>query len=251
MKQDRFNRHLHPDEKQGIRNLANGDPDKEHRLEAAGCALVHCAAEYAPGPADYATYSMLEREGAAFTVEQAQLRNYNVASFSTIDYGGMVRQTPGGSLFRYSTDDTRTDQKSSLEAMAAQRPGTVDYVTIQYGAGVGGGLTINAHNGNLYYSASIAASRSVGGAATAGVITDNVGQNTPDKGRLTDEFLAGQSAGGSECAFGACLGVNHSIGGSTALEFGAGFGGFTKTPNVDGNAAFGYSGQVPNPLKKK
>ncbi|SAL04216.1 filamentous hemagglutinin outer membrane protein [Caballeronia ptereochthonis] len=248
---DRYNRQLHPDEKQAIKNLANGDADKEHRLEAAGCALVHCAAEYAPGTANYAKYSALEQEGAAFTVEQAQLRNYNGASFSTAGYGGMVRQTPGSSLFQYSTDDTQTDQKSSLAAMAAQRPGSVDYVTIQYGAGVGGGLTINTHNGNLYYGASVAASRSVGGAVTAGVITDNVGQNAPDKGKLTDEFLAGQSVGGSGCAFGACLGTNHSIGGSTAFEFGVGFGGFTKTPNIDGNAAFGYSGQIPNPLKKQ
>ncbi|WP_143325619.1 MULTISPECIES: hypothetical protein [Burkholderiaceae] len=112
-------------------------------------------------------------------------------------------------------------------------------------------MTINTHNGNLYYGASVAASRSVGGAVTAGVITNNVGQNSPDKGRLTDEFLAGQSAGGSGCAFGACLGFNHSIGGSTAFEFGVGFGGFTKAPSLDGNAAFGYSGQIPNLLKKQ
>jgi len=57
---DRFNRQLHPEEKKVITQLANGDADKEHRLEAAGCALVHCAAEYAPGTPDYANYSALE-----------------------------------------------------------------------------------------------------------------------------------------------------------------------------------------------
>jgi len=41
-----YNRQLHPDEKQVIKTLANGDADKEHRLEAAGCALVHCSAGY-------------------------------------------------------------------------------------------------------------------------------------------------------------------------------------------------------------
>ncbi|CAH2906509.1 MAG: Putative large exoprotein involved in heme utilization or adhesion of ShlA/HecA/FhaA family [uncultured Paraburkholderia sp.] len=248
---DRYNRQLHPDEKPAIKNLANGDPDKEHRLEAAACALVQCAAEYAPGTADYAKYSALQTEGAAFTSEQAQLKNYNGTYFSTTGYGGMVQQTPGSSMFKYSAGDAQADHKSSLAAMAAQRPGSVDYVTIQYGAGVGGGLTINTHNGNVYYGASIAASRSAGGAITAGVITDNVGQNSLDKGKLTDEFLSGQSAGESGCAFGACLGVNHSMGGSTAFEFGIGFGGFTKAPNVDGNAAFGYSGQISNPLKKQ
>ena len=44
---DRFNRQLHP-EKKVIKDLSNGDKDKEHCLEAAGCALVHCAAESKP-----------------------------------------------------------------------------------------------------------------------------------------------------------------------------------------------------------
>ncbi|VWC77495.1 hemagglutinin [Burkholderia lata] len=247
---DRFNRQLHPEEKKVIHDLANGDTNKEHRLEAAGCALVHCAAGYAPGTADYAKYSALEQEGAGYTIEQAQLKNYNGTYFATASYGGMVKQTPGGSLFQYSMTDVQRDQKSWSSGMAVQRPGSVDYVSIQYSAGIGGGLTINAHNGNIYYGASIAASRSAGGAITAGVITDNVGQSSVDKGKLTDAFLAGQSVGGSGCAFGACVGVNHAIGGSTAFEFGVGFGGFTKIPNVNGNSAAGYSGEIPNPFGK-
>ncbi|WP_185658255.1 hemagglutinin repeat-containing protein, partial [Burkholderia sp. Bp8992] len=247
---DRFNRQLHPEEKQAIKTLANGNADKEHRLEAAGCALVHCAAEYAPGTADYTKYSALEQEGAGYTAEQAQLKNYNGTYFATTSYGGMVKQTPDGSLFQYSVTDIQADQKSWASGMAAQRPGTVDYVSIQYGAGIGGALTINTHNGNLYYGASIAASRSAGGAITAGVIADNVGQSSVDKGKLTDAFLSGQSAGASGCAFGACVGVNHAIGGATAFEFGVGFGGFTKAPNVNGNATGGYSGQITNPFGK-
>ncbi|WP_230975078.1 hemagglutinin repeat-containing protein, partial [Burkholderia stagnalis] len=245
---DRFNRQLHPEEKKVIHDLANGDTDKEHRLEAAGCALVHCAAGYAPGTADYAKYSALEREGTSYTVEQAQLTSYNGTYFAAASYGGMVKQTPGSGLFQYSVNDGRADQKSWASGVAAQRPGAIDYVTIQYGAGIGGGLTVNVHNGNVYYGASISASRSTGGAIAAGVITGNVGQYSVDKGRLTDEFLAGQSVGGAGCAFGACVGVNHAIGGSTAFEFGVGFGGFTKAPNVNGNAAGGYSGQIPNPF---
>ncbi|WP_198364088.1 hemagglutinin repeat-containing protein, partial [Burkholderia ubonensis] len=247
---DRFNRQLHPEEMKVIHDLANGDTDKERRLEAAGCALVHCAAGYAPGTDDYAKYSTLEREGAGYTAEQTQLKNYNGTYFATASYGGMVKQTPGGSLFQYSATDMQADQKSWASGVATQRPGSVDYVSIQYGAGIGGGLTINTHNGNLYYGAFIAASRSAGGAITAGVITDNVGQSSVDKGKLTDAFLSGQSVGGSGCAFGACVGVNHAIGGSTAFEFGVGFGGFSKAPNVSGNAAAGYSGQIPNPFAK-
>lgn len=161
-----------------------------------------------------------------------------------------MRRMPSGSLFQYNATDVQADRKSWASEVAAQRPGSVDYVTIQYGAGIGGGLTVNTHNGNLYYGASIAASRSAGGVITAGVITGNVGQYPVDKGKLTDAFLAGQTVGGSGCAFGACVGANHAIGGSTAFEFGVGFGGFTKTPNVGGNAAAGYSGQISNPLGK-
>jgi filamentous hemagglutinin len=64
MGNDRYNRMLHPEEKQGIKNLAKGDADKEHRLEAAGCALVHCAAEYAPGTVDY-SFTSAAATGAA------------------------------------------------------------------------------------------------------------------------------------------------------------------------------------------
>ena len=38
--------------------------------------------------------------------------------------------------------------------------------------------------------------------------------------------------------------------GSTAFEFGVGFVGFTKAPNLNGNAADGYSSQIPNPFVK-
>ncbi|WP_175689831.1 hypothetical protein [Burkholderia anthina] len=54
---DRFNRQLHPEEKQVIKKLAGNGENKEHRLKAAACALVQCAAEYAPGTPDYARYA--------------------------------------------------------------------------------------------------------------------------------------------------------------------------------------------------
>ncbi len=238
---DRYNRQLHPDEKQAIKNLANGDADKEHRLEAAGCALIHCAAEFAPGTADYAKYSALEQEGATYTAEQTQLKNYSGSSFSTAGYGGMVRQTPGSSLFQYSTDNTQTDRKSSLAAMAAQRPGSVDYVTLQAGAGLGGSVTVNLYNGNVYAGGSISASREKGVGIVFGMIPDNVGMSTTNKAEETDKLLVGQSVGGNGCLYGVCGGLNHSVGGRTAVEVGIGIGGVTKQANPSGNGSGGYS----------
>jgi filamentous hemagglutinin len=120
---DRFNRQLHPEEKKVIKDLANGDAEKAHRLEAAGCALVHCAAEYVPGTTDYIKYSALEKEGASYTAEQMQLQSYNATLFSTAGSGGMVRVTPGNILFRYSADDARADSSAFISNALATQPG--------------------------------------------------------------------------------------------------------------------------------
>ncbi|EIF31626.1 filamentous hemagglutinin family N-terminal domain [Burkholderia sp. Ch1-1] len=238
---DMYNRQLHPNEKKIIHDLANGDADKEHRLEAAGCALVHCAAEYAPGTADYAKYSVMEQEGAGYAAEQAQLKNYNGTSFSAAGYGGMVRQTPGSSLFHYSVDDAQTDQKSWASGMATQRPGSIDYVTIQAGAGIGGSVTVNLHDGSVYAAGSVSASREKGAGIVVGMIPDNVGRSAADKADLTNQFLGGYSVGGNGCLYGICSGLNHAVGGQTAIEVGVGVGGVTKTPSPEGNAGGGYS----------
>ncbi|WP_246184170.1 hypothetical protein [Paraburkholderia bonniea] len=240
---DRFNRQLHPDEKQAIKNLANGDADKEHRLEAAGCALVHCAAEFAPGTADYAKYSALETEGAGYTAEQAQLQSYNGVSLSLTAYGGMVRQSSGG-LFQYPITDSTADNKAMQAAMEARRPGAIDYVTLQGGAGVGGSTTINLHNGNVYAGASVSASRGIGFGIIFGTIPDSVGKTADQKANDTDNLLQGQSVGGNGCLFGVCGGLNHAVGGSTAVEIGVGVGGTTKAPNPGGNGSWGYSDQI-------
>nr|WP_322786961.1 hemagglutinin repeat-containing protein [Paraburkholderia ginsengisoli] len=145
-----FNRQLDQSEKQVIKNLANGDPAEAHRLEAAACAMVHCAAQYAPGTPEYAQYSALEAEGAGYTAEQAKLANYSETFLSAGTYGGMVQQTQASNLFHYSAVNAQADNAAMRAGMAAQRPGELDYLTIQGGAGFGGAFTVNLHNGNTY-----------------------------------------------------------------------------------------------------
>ncbi|WP_116142590.1 hypothetical protein [Paraburkholderia sp. BL27I4N3] len=214
-----YNRQLHPEEKQIIINLANGDADKERRLEAAGCALVQCAAEFAPGTADYTKYSPLQNEGASYIYEQKQLLSYNGSSFSAASYGGMVRQTSASSLFHYSADDTHADQNAAQAAMAAQRSASIDYVTLQAGAGLGGSVTINMHDGNVYAGGSVSASREKGAGVVVGMIPDNVGKTDDQKAEATDNLIKGQSLGGNTCLFGVCGGLNRSVGGQTAVDF--------------------------------
>jgi len=47
------NRQLHPSEIKRINELAGGNAKRRAELEAAGCALVHCSAEFVQGSADY------------------------------------------------------------------------------------------------------------------------------------------------------------------------------------------------------
>ncbi|WMY09817.1 hypothetical protein [Paraburkholderia phenoliruptrix] len=237
---DRFNRQLHPEEKRAIKNLANGDADK------AGCALVHCAAEYAPGTVDYAKYAALEAEGAGYTTQRAQLQDHNGTSVSLAGYGGMVRQS-SGRWFQYPVADSTADNKAMQPAMEAQRAGSVDDLTVQ-GGGLGGGgaLTVNLHNGNVYLSGPGSMPVVPSASIVGGMVASNPGLPTGQKGSNTDDFLAGASAGGGVCAVGVCGGVNHGIGGDTAFEVGVETGGITKALNPNG-----YGGTNPTDASRK
>ncbi|MEJ8795630.1 hypothetical protein WKR88_04995 [Trinickia caryophylli] len=74
-----------------------------------------------------------------------------------------------------------------------------------------------------------------------GMIPDNVGKSAGDREYATDQLLSGPSVGGNGCLFGVCSGLNHSVGGQTAIEVGIGFGGVTKQPKPGGNGSGGYS----------
>ncbi|MDF3114581.1 hemagglutinin repeat-containing protein [Burkholderia sp. BCCIQ04A] len=239
---DRFNRQLHSEEKKVIHELANGDPNKEHRLEAAGCALVHCAAEYAPGTADYAKYSALEQEGAGYTAEQTQLKNYNGTYFAASGYGGMVKLTPASGLFQYSTDDLRADSNAFVSNVLSTRPGKLDYVSIGGAAfGSSAGISINLHNGNVYLGGGGAVPVVPGASVTVGVIPTAANQAPTIQADKTDNFLAGASLGVNMCAYGACVGGNHAFGGDTSVEVGVGFGGITRAPNLGGGGSTSVS----------
>jgi filamentous hemagglutinin len=72
---DANNRQLHPSEMRRIHELAEGDPKAEARLVIAGCALVKCSAEFAPGSAEHTYWQAIENKGATaeFGAERALL----------------------------------------------------------------------------------------------------------------------------------------------------------------------------------
>ncbi len=157
-----------------------------------------------------ATSDFLAGDGMqGFVSIPAPLLSYNGSSFSAATYGGMVQQTPASSLFHYSANDANADQKAAQAVMAAHRPGSIDYVTFQGGAGFGGSITINMHDGNVYVGGSVSASREKGAGVVVGMIPDNVGKTSDQKAEAINILIKGQSVGGNTCIFGVCGGLNH------------------------------------------
>ncbi|MGK5049789.1 hypothetical protein ACQ4WP_28450 [Janthinobacterium sp. GB4P2] len=93
-------------------------------------------------------------------------------------------------------------------------------------------ISINLHNGTIYAGGFVPDAASNGATATFGYLPSSYEYNRSreDKAKSTDSFMTGASAGLSGCAYGACLGINHAIGGETAKEVGIGFGGISKVP---------------------
>ena len=110
-----YNRQLHEDEKQRIRELAQGDAEKEARLTAAACALVKCYAEYPESSVAYSSLKAMADLGGsdAMAVERQQL------------------QTQQG-LFNYSTQGLLSDK--NVDA-AKQYNNTYQVTTRAAGAG--------------------------------------------------------------------------------------------------------------------
>lgn len=109
-------------------------------------------------------------------------------------------------------------------------------------------MTINLHNGNVYFSGSGSVPVVPGASIVGGVITSTPGLPMNQRGAETDGFLTGPSAGGGVCAYGVCVGANHAVGGSAAVEVGLGIGGISKTPDLGGYFGGGYGvpvGKMP------
>ncbi|KAG9610117.1 hypothetical protein KCV01_g3350, partial [Aureobasidium melanogenum] len=72
-----YNRQLHQTEEDRIQTLAGGDKEKQARLAAAACALVHCSAEYATDSPEFEQFSKLEQLGSReeYAAERDLLRS--------------------------------------------------------------------------------------------------------------------------------------------------------------------------------
>ncbi|WDR86091.1 hemagglutinin repeat-containing protein [Burkholderia ambifaria] len=97
---DRFNRQLHPDEKQAIHDKANGDKDEEKRLTRAACYAVKCWAEYPAGSDERNKNFVSEVEVASLTKELdwvSQQKSAGLFEYSFLQKGGdAIKNDPVG-----------------------------------------------------------------------------------------------------------------------------------------------------------
>ncbi|MCG5075168.1 hypothetical protein [Paraburkholderia tagetis] len=97
---DRFNRQLHPDEKQAIKDKANGDQAEQDKLTKAACYAVKCWAEYKQGSDEYNKNYVSQREASQLGPELQWVNNQKESGLfdytPTQKIGDMVQSDPLG-----------------------------------------------------------------------------------------------------------------------------------------------------------
>ena len=138
-----YNRQLHQNEKERIKLLANGDEEKERRLEIAACALVHCSAQIPTDDPDYAKSYEEARavEQLGNTVEYAQERALLKRQTETFSdpFGSGVQNK----LFEYNNTYKALDHANRIDtkyAVTTRAGGVVQAVGGVAAMAVGTGL---------------------------------------------------------------------------------------------------------------
>ena len=138
-----YNRQLHQNEKERIKLLANGDEEKERRLEIAACALVHCSAQIPTDDPDYAkSYEQARAvEQLGNTAEYAQERALLKRQTETFSdpFGSGVQNK----LFEYNDTYKALDHANRIDtkyAVTTRAGGVVQAVGGVAAMAVGTGL---------------------------------------------------------------------------------------------------------------
>ncbi|PRI36282.1 Filamentous hemagglutinin [Haemophilus influenzae] len=138
-----YNRQLHQNEKERIKLLANGDEEKERRLEIAACALVHCSAQIPTDDPDYAkSYEQARAvEQLGNTAEYAQERALLKRQTETFSdpFGSGVQNK----LFEYNNTYKALDHANRIDtkyAVTTRAGGVVQTVGGVAAMAVGTGL---------------------------------------------------------------------------------------------------------------
>ncbi|CAG1771316.1 partial Toxin subunit YenC2, partial [uncultured bacterium] len=159
---DVFNRQLHDVEKLRIKELANGDAEKEARLTAAACTLIRCADGVPSDNPDYLVLKQLQDFGDTLTDEKNLLATQKGWDGRT--YGNLFQYTIGMDLTDYWTQTKQgTRLFGTVQAIggAAGIAGGMGMCTSGLGCFLGAGTTtisadylqagvIQAYTGNTW-----------------------------------------------------------------------------------------------------
>jgi hypothetical protein len=111
---ERYNRQLHEAEKNRLKELAGGDAEKEARLNAAACALTHCADGVPPDDPQYATLKAMQdrgaRDGEALDLLRRQTEDRTIHYCADTTCSDATIKSP---LFSYTGVDQLGDYCSS------------------------------------------------------------------------------------------------------------------------------------------
>ncbi|WP_291456553.1 hemagglutinin repeat-containing protein [Cupriavidus sp.] len=82
---DAYNRQLHPEEQDRLKQLQKGkSPEEQQRLADAACALVRCALDVPANDPSYAETVASQERGQQYTAEQSQLKSTGLYQYDTL-----------------------------------------------------------------------------------------------------------------------------------------------------------------------
>lgn len=217
--EDRFNRQLHPDEREWAKE--NAKEFAEFYAERAGREITEEQAQSMLLASGYRLVDGMASKGLSGELLPIEF----IGQFA----GSMFSATPT----EYNNPFLHGNESGSLTPEQKALPGATPAINPDYtsavgaGAGLLGNATLNLRNSQPYLGAGGAVPLAPSGSFVWGFIFNKKG----DPAEATDRFLDGASYVGGGC-FGVCLNVNKSIGGSYALELGFGSPGISLGTGV-------------------
>jgi filamentous hemagglutinin len=214
---DRFNRQLHPDERQWISN--NLKAFEAFYRRATGQMITDQQASEMLLVAGFQYVDQTAANSSAANILAAQFISQNAGSglFTATPYD-YARFNVGG-----NSDRSLTPEQTAILTGSGTPAGpgfrAPDYTSANgSGMTVAYGTSINWHDGQTYVGGGKANPLAPSGNIMFGYLLFS----GDDRALETNNFLNGASVPMGGCMFGLCIGLNHSIGGQTAIEFGLG-----------------------------
>lgn len=236
---EQFNRQLHPSEKQLAQSLAaqsNGRYTTQ-QIEDALRISGYTSTSKSTISAESVQTGMLvdvNQSGSIYDVnaswllisgpsDSLYLMQQMPAQISP-DLASYIASNTGGASSPYAWTNEQQGLSARQEPYIPYLAVIPDYVVMN-GSGFSGGgsVALNMHTGQIYGGGSGNIPVRPGANLSLGYLPTNLGASSNAAGINTANLLTGAGINGSAC-YVLCVGLNHSYGGDTAIEVGAGIG---------------------------